>query len=224
MSARSAVRPGYRLLLGANRGGGLYSEAVSQRLGAVCALVGHRLGLSPSALSVGNVLCGVTASVLVLVTGWGAFGLVGWQLAYAFDCADGQLARVSGRASPAGARLDVLCDLAVQVCLVAAVASFLSSGTPLFVPALFAGTWLVNLFTSVLQSLSAGASLLPGRSLPVRVVKLARDYGFVVLLVGVVITIRPQWTLAMIVALTALNATFLLASLVSALSPVRYRR
>src|SRR5690242_20313664 len=152
MSARSAPSSLYRLLLRANRGGGLYSEAVSQRLGALCAVRAHRLGLSPSALSLANVLCGVIASVLVLVTGWGSFGLLGWQLAYAFDCADGQLARVTGRANPAGARLDVLCDLAVQVSLVAAVASFLPPTTSPWVPALFAGTWLVNLVTSVLQS------------------------------------------------------------------------
>jgi phosphatidylglycerophosphate synthase len=216
-SARDS--PGPRDFLTANRGGGLFSEAVSQRLGAFCASYAHRLGLPPSALSLANVLCGVIASVLVLVTGWGTFGLVGWQVAYAFDCADGQLARATGRASPAGARLDVLCDLAVQVSLVAAVASFLPSGTPAWVPALFAGAWLVNLVTSVLQATSPGTGLLPGRSMAIRLVKLARDYGFVVLAVGLVITLRPQWTLPLVYALTALNAAFLLATLALALLP-----
>jgi phosphatidylglycerophosphate synthase len=213
---RSEHRASYRLLLDANRGGGLYSEAVSQRLGALLALAGHRLGLPPAALSLANVLCGVTGSLLVLVTGWGAFGLVAWQLAYAFDCADGQLARVTGRAGPAGARLDVLCDLAVQISVVSAAASFLPAGTPGWVPALFAGTWLVNLVTSVLRSVSVGDSLLPGRSVAVRLVKLVRDYGFVVLVVGLAITFRPQWTLALVIALTALNAAFLLATLLLA--------
>ena len=213
---RSADRVSYRLLLAANRGGGLYSEAVSQRLGAVLAASAYRLGLSPAALSIANVLCGVIASVLVLVTGWGWFGLLGWQVAYAFDCADGQLARATGRASPAGARLDVLCDLAVQISVVTAVASFYT-GTPGWVLALFAGTWLVNLVASVLQSSAPAAGLLPSRSPAVRVVKLARDYGFVVLVAGLTLTFAPQWTEPLVVALTVLNGSFLLTSLVAAL-------
>ena len=101
----------YRDFLAVNRGGGLYSAAVSQRLGALLALMAFRLGLPPASLSLLNVLFGLSGSVLCIFSG--VFGLVGWQLAYAFDCADGQLARATGRASPAGARLDVLCDLAV---------------------------------------------------------------------------------------------------------------
>jgi phosphatidylglycerophosphate synthase len=40
-----------------------------------------------------------------------------WQLGYALDCADGQLARVTGQTSAAGARLDVFCDIAGQAVL-----------------------------------------------------------------------------------------------------------
>jgi phosphatidylglycerophosphate synthase len=199
----------YRDFLAVNRGGGLYSEAVSQRLGALVALGAYRLGLSPSTLSLLNVLIGVSSSVLCLVSG--AFGLVGWQLAYAFDCADGQLARATGRASPAGARLDVLCDLAVQISVVTALASFCPSA-PGYLLALFAGTWLVNLVTSVLQS-SSPASLLPSTALPVRLVKLTRDYGFVILVAGAIVTIRPQWTIGLVLALTVLNGSYLLAAL-----------
>ena len=53
----------------------------------------------------------------------GLLALVGWQVAYALDCADGQLARVTGRTSAAGARLDVLCDVAAQIALVTALAA-----------------------------------------------------------------------------------------------------
>src|SRR5262252_8303651 len=47
------------------------------------------------------------------VTPWvvGLVALVAWQIAYALDCADGQLARVGGRTSAAGGRVDVLCDV-----------------------------------------------------------------------------------------------------------------
>ena len=201
----------YRDFLAVNRGGGLYSEAVSQRLGALIASLGHRLGLSPAAISVGNVLIGLSASVLSGVIGWGSFALVGWQLAYAFDCADGQLARVTGRASPAGARLDVLCDLVVQISVVTAISAFCPSA-PGWVLALFAGTWLVNLVTSVLQS-TYPLSLVPSAALPVRLVKLTRDYGFVILVAGLTLTLRPQWTFGLVLALTVLNGTFLFATL-----------
>jgi phosphatidylglycerophosphate synthase len=208
----------YRDFLASNRGGGLYSEAVSQRLGSALALAGYRLGLSPSMLSVVHVLIGLSASVAVLLSpSLGVVALLGWQLAYGLDCADGQLARVTGRASPAGARLDVLCDLAVQIGVVTAVASYCPAGTPRWLPAAFAGTWLVNLVTSALQSSGPAAGLLPSRSLAVRILKLARDYGFVILVVGLVLTIRPQWTVALIATLTVFNGTFLLATILRAL-------
>jgi hypothetical protein len=81
--------------------------------------------------------------------------------------------------------------------------------------ALFAGTWLVNLVTSVLQS-SSPASLMPSAALPVRLVKLTRDYGFVILVAGAFVTFRPQWTVGLVVALTVLNGSFLLATLARA--------
>jgi len=131
------------------------------------------------------------------------------------------LARVTGRASPAGARLDVLCDLVVQIGVVSAVASFCPADTPVWLPAAFAGTWLVNLVTSVLQSSTPAAGLLPSRSLAVRILKLTRDYGFVILVVGLVLAIRPQWTVGLIATLTAFNGAFLLATLLLALRAVR---
>ena len=60
----------------------------------------------------------------------GLLALVGWQLAYALDCADGQLARVTGQTSPAGARVDVLCDVAAQIALVTALAATASRPGP----------------------------------------------------------------------------------------------
>src|SRR5687767_9866083 len=87
-----------------NRGGGLFSEAVSQRLGARIALVAHRHGLHPTVLTVANLGLGCLVSALVVVAAgpvadnqiwaWpvGLLALLGWQFAYALDCADGQLA------------------------------------------------------------------------------------------------------------------------------------
>src|SRR5689334_3804821 len=116
-----------------NRGGGLFTETVNQRLAAHLNVVAYRLGAPPTALSLVNLFLGVLTSVTVgLLAGSmhsggvpaaavGLLALVGWQVAYTLDCADGQLARVTGKASQAGRRVDVLCDVALQICLVAAI-------------------------------------------------------------------------------------------------------
>lgn len=226
---RSPAEPAvWRTFHATNRGGGLFSEALSQRLGALVAARAARVGAAPTALTLINLVLGLAVSVAVIllaepvasgsVPAWpvGLVALVGWQIAYAFDCADGQLARVTGRTSPAGARLDVLCDVAAQVALVTAlgaVAVAQRPETPTWLVAAFAGTWMVNLVTSVLQSGAQAASMVTSRSLPVRVVKLVRDYGAVIALAGLVLTFAPSWTVAFVVAFTVVNGGFLLASI-----------
>ncbi|MFY1635159.1 CDP-alcohol phosphatidyltransferase family protein [Solwaraspora sp. WMMB335] len=212
----------------ANRGGGLFSEAVSQRLGAVFALAGARAGLAPTVLTVANLALGLAASTTVIATAgatadgsapaWliGLVALVGWQLAYALDCADGQLARVTGQASPAGARVDVLCDVAAQIALVtalSAVALAQRPATPIWLIAAFAGTWMVNLVTSVMQAGPNAASMLKSTSVPVRLVKLVRDYGAVVFIAGVVLAAVPAAAFWLIAAFTLVNGGFLAASI-----------
>src|SRR5258706_386528 len=88
--------PRRRDFLATNRGGGLYSEAVSQPIGSAIALVASRLGLPPTVLSLVNLVLGVGASATVValagraaagaVPAWltGLIALLAWQLAYAF--------------------------------------------------------------------------------------------------------------------------------------------
>jgi phosphatidylglycerophosphate synthase len=211
-----------------NRGGGLFSEAVSQRLGARISVFAERHRLAPTVLTVANLGLGCLVSFAVIaaagpvaegrVWAWpiGLLALVGWQVAYALDCADGQLARVTGQTSPAGARIDVLCDVAAQIALVSALAAFAEAQvpeTPAWLLAAFAGTWMVNLVTSVMQSGPQAASMVTSTSLPVRVVKLVRDYGAVILLAGLVLTLVPQWTIWLVGLFTLINAAFLAASI-----------
>lgn len=222
------ARPGAVDFYRTNRGGGLFSEAISQRVGARFAVVAYRLGLAPTALSMANLALGLATSVTVValahrvsagtVPAWavGLIALVGWQVAYGLDCADGQLARVTGRGSAAGARLDVLCDVAAQIALVAALSAVAVAqrpSTPVWLVAAFAGTWMVNLVTSVMQSGPNAASMVPSTSLPVRLVKLIRDYGAVIAVAGLVLTLAPQWTVWLIAAFTLVNGGFLLASI-----------
>jgi phosphatidylglycerophosphate synthase len=212
----------------ANRGGGLFSEGVSQRIGARIAVAAHKRHLSPTVLSILNLGLGCLVSFIVIATAgpvadrtlWaapiGLLALVGWQLAYAFDCADGQLARVTGQSSPAGGRLDVLCDVAVQCSLVAALAATAIAqepATPAWLLAAFAATWMVNLVTSVMQSGTQAASMVTSTSFPVRVAKLVRDYGAVIALAGVVLTIAPQWAVWFVALFTLINGGFLAASI-----------
>ena len=212
-----------------NRGGGLFSEALSQRIGARIAVAAHRRRLVPTVLTVVNLGLGCLISFVVVaaadpvaegkIWAWpiGLLALVGWQLAYAFDCSDGQLARVTGQSSNAGARLDVLCDVAVQISLVSAVAATAKAqvpDTPAWLLAAFAGTWMINLVTSVMQGGDRAASMVTSRSLPVRLIKLVRDYGFVIALAGLVLTAMPQWTVLFVALFTLVNAGFLAASVV----------
>ncbi len=214
--------------LATNRGGGLFSEAVSQPAGSVIAFVGFRFGLTPTALSLANLTIGLAVAVVVTllagpasagdVPAWlpGLVALVGWQLAYAFDCADGQLARVSDQCSAAGARLDVLCDVAVQIGLVVAVSTIAGAQrptTPTWLVAAFAGTWMVNMVTSVMQAGPNSGSMVTSRSLAVRAIKLVRDYGAVTFVTGLVLLIAPMWTIGVLAAFTVINGGFLLASI-----------
>ncbi len=213
---------------GVNRGGGLFSEAVSQRIGARIAVFADKHRLAPTVLTVAKLGLGCLVSFAVVaaaepvadgrIWAWpvGLLALVGWQIAYALDCADGQLARVTGQTSPAGARIDVLCDVAAQIALVAALAATAEAQvpeTPAWLLAAFAGTWMVNLVTSVMQSGPQATSMVTSTSLPVRVVKLVRDYGAVILLAGVVLTVAPQWTIWFVGLFTLVNAAFLAASI-----------
>ncbi|GAA0227378.1 hypothetical protein GCM10009539_11060 [Cryptosporangium japonicum] len=223
------TRPTAADFLSRHRGGGLFTETVNQRVGSYLAVAAHRLRLAPSALTLINLALGLAASIAVVtlapaaarddVPAWalGLGALLLWQLAYSLDCSDGQLARVTGMAGPAGARVDILCDVAVQISLVAAISATAlahAPGTPIWLVAVFAGTWMINLVTSVLASSNtASASLMTSTSLPVRIVKLVRDYGAVVTVCGVVIAFVPGLTPWLMAAFTVVNGLFLLASI-----------
>jgi phosphatidylglycerophosphate synthase len=211
-----------------NRGGGLFSELVGQRIGARVAVFAHRHRLAPTVLTVANLGIGCLVSVAVValaqpvadgrVWAWpvGLLALVGWHIAYGLDCADGQLARVTGQTSAAGARIDVLCDVAAQIALVAALSATAAAqvpDTPAWLLAAFAGTWMVNLVTSVMQSGPAAASMVTSTSTPVRVAKLVRDYGAVIFLAGAVLTVAPHWMIWVVGLFTLINGAFLAASI-----------
>ncbi|GAA3348741.1 hypothetical protein GCM10020358_68350 [Amorphoplanes nipponensis] len=206
---------------------GLFTHRFNYPVAARLASASFRARLRPSALTLANLVLGVGASVAVVaVTPWLHRDLVHvgvgvavwliWQLAYCLDCADGQLARVSGKSSPAGGRLDVLCDIAVQVALVAAVIAVSASAGreyPVWLPGVFAASWMVNMVTSVMAKEGANVSLVTSRSLPVLIVKLVRDYGFIVTVIAATIAIAPSAMVWVMAGFTLVNCGFLAASI-----------
>jgi phosphatidylglycerophosphate synthase len=217
--------------LATNRGGGLLSEAIDQPIGARIALAAYRRDLAPTVLTLCNLILGLATSIAIvalagpmrehrvpaLAVGLGA--LILWHIAYQFDCADGQLARVAGKTSAAGARLDILCDVAVQIALVVAVSTVAwhyRTATPAWFIAAFAGTWMINLVTSVLATGDKAQSLVTSQSVIVRVAKLSRDYGAMITVLALAIALVPKWLIWVMVALAAVNALFLLASIAAA--------
>jgi len=88
----------------------------SYRLGAIVALLASRTGISPNALSLASAAITFCSCALAVYLGQGTWlaGIVvifGLQIGYAFDCADGPLARATGRESSFGSLLDKICDL-----------------------------------------------------------------------------------------------------------------
>ena len=88
----------------------------SYRLGALIALMASRVGVPPNILSLLSVIITVGTCVLAVYFEqgtWlaGSVCIVGLQLGYAFDCADGPLARATGKESSFGSLFDKICDM-----------------------------------------------------------------------------------------------------------------
>lgn len=99
---------------GAARSAPAYSRFVNRRLGRVLAAWAYRRGLSPNAVTGISALCTFTAIALLagVAPSWplGVVVSLLLVLGYAFDSADGQVARLTGTGSPAGEWLDHMVD------------------------------------------------------------------------------------------------------------------
>ncbi|GIG38663.1 CDP-alcohol phosphatidyltransferase family protein [Cellulomonas phragmiteti] len=99
---------------GAARSAPAYSRFVNRRIGRVLAAWAYRRGLSPNAVTGISALCTFSAvALLALVAPSTLVGVVVsvlLVLGYAFDSADGQVARLTGTGSAAGEWLDHMVD------------------------------------------------------------------------------------------------------------------
>jgi len=208
----------------------MFTHAINYPVAARLAVLAHRWRIRPTTLTLLNLIMGVGASVAIIALApelpsrrWlaGALGIgawLVWQLAYCLDCADGQLARVTATSTPAGGRLDVLCDVAVQVALVAAVIAVAAThpDIPPWLFGVFAASWMVNLVTSVMAKEGTNVSLVASTSPAIRAVKLIRDYGFMLTVVAVALVIGAWAIVWVTVLFVVVNSGFLLASIVQA--------
>lgn len=219
----------YRAALQARHPGYLYTRTVSGKLGTVVAAVGIRLGVHPTYLSLMNLVLGIGGSAAIMA-GYSAdqttplviAGVVLWQVAYIFDCADGKLARATSKTSAYGKSVDVFSDLAVQISVVVALSKvilsannvILSNSKTLGVLAvLFASLWYLNFVTVLLargEDQVNHSLIAKGRAF-VSAAKLLRDYGFVILLLGTWLLVSPSTLIIPIMAVTATNLLLLVA-------------
>lgn len=97
-------------------GGGVpaYTRWINRRVARLAAAIAYGVGLSPNGVTAisGLVsLAGVTVLVLLPVRPWSGLVVAGLlALGYVLDSADGQVARLSGKSSPAGEWLDHVVD------------------------------------------------------------------------------------------------------------------
>jgi len=115
----AAARASYRELARVQKPGAnvpWYMREVNRRLGRALASVAAQLRLTPNQMTAASALSFIAGVTLLVTLEPGVPMAVGsvllLQLGFAFDAADGQLARLTGLGSPAGEWLDHVVDAA----------------------------------------------------------------------------------------------------------------
>jgi phosphatidylglycerophosphate synthase len=202
------------------RGGFAWTWQISQILGAVVARRAARLRATPNHLSLVNVaLSWLGAGIAMLAAPEHRLAVVAvillWQLAYAFDCADGQLARAESIRNPYGALVDVLCDFFAQLAVLAAVVETVAGdrAVPWYVAIGMAGWFGPFLYASVSDARHFHL-VSRERSAMVRAVLGLQDYGLQVFVLAAALFVSVPALLVTFGVLVALNTATTAARLV----------
>ena len=198
------------------KSGDFLTLAVSQRVGSWIAAFAGRRGWTPNALSISNAALGVLTAFAVLAIRpsapvlSGAVGLVGWHLAFAADCADGQLARATRGGSAVGALVDLYCDFVAHaaVAVPLAIVALPAAGETVTRTAVLAGVAVapLGLFLGGLER--AWVPQAAGARTPGLIATLGRvlhDYAVHVTLAAVALCVGPQACLAWLALVGALH-------------------
>lgn len=183
------------------RGAPGYSIYVNRPIGRHLAAAAFRLGLTPNmvtGISAVFTFAGIVLVASVAPAWW--LGIVVWAclaLGYAFDSADGQLARLRGGGSASGEWLDHVVDAtkiaSIHLAVLISVYRFFALPSPalLLIPILFSIVASVIFFAIILNEqlkkahgwkATAAAQTESGRSTPLRALAaLPMDYGFLCL-------------------------------------------
>jgi len=230
--ARPGFRAAYRELAAAQKGAArsapAYSRYVNRRIGRVLAAWAASVGLSPDQVT------GVSALFTFAGVGLLAVGSPSWALGaavclclvvgYAFDSADGQVARLTGTGSAAGEWLDHVVDATkISALPLALLVGLFRDGTVgdawLLVPLAHAVVGAVLFFAMILtEQLRRAAGVRSqaaagGRGPDVRALLVVpTDYG--VLCLAFVLLGSMPWFLAVYTAIVAATALFTAAACV----------
>lgn len=217
------------------RGAPAYSVYVNRRIGRVLAVAAHRAGWTPNAVTGVSAAHSLAAIVLLLAlpaqwwTGVAVALLL--VLGYAWDSADGQVARLRGGGSLSGEWLDHFVDAIKLASLHLAVLVALWLHTPLrdtawlLVPIVFSIVGVVTFFAMLLNDLLKGkvgvaSTHERGRGTPLRsLVLVPTDFGLLCL-----VFVLWGWTTGFLWAYGALalaNAAFLVLAAVKWFREVR---
>lgn len=151
----------------------LWNTYVARPLAAVLVAVLRRTPVTPNQVTILGAI--VFFGVVAALVGWpGIGGLVAaaviLELAYILDCADGQLARVTGKTSPVGSYFDFLIDEVKALLLVGACAvrAWQSTSEEWWLVIGIAGCAIVSIATSLTNFVRrkeyAGVEIKPGAS------------------------------------------------------------
>ena len=230
-SGAPVVRPGYRVTVArlggaqkTTKGAPAYSRFVNRPAGRALAAIAHLLGMTPNMVTAVSAAFSF-AGVAVLIF-WHPTVLTGivislcLVLGYAFDAADGQLARLRGGGSVSGEWLDHMVDAtkisALHLAVLIGVYRFFGIAPGWWlVPIGFAVVAAVSFFGMILNDqlrrnvlLLTGAEIDRGRTTSLRsLLVMPTDYGL--LCIVFVLWGLPQVFFPIYVGLFACNAVFL---------------
>lgn len=213
---------------GRARGAPAYSVYVNRPVGRLLAAVAYRIGLTPNQVTLVSAIFTFSAIALIaLVPASPVIGVCIWlllALGYAWDSADGQVARLRGGGSLAGEWLDHFVDAAKISSLHLAVLVGLSkvdaiAQTWLLIPIVFTIVANTTFFAMILNDLLKGkrgiasAHSTGGGGTLRSVLLLPTDYG--ILMLAFVLWGWPQLFLVVYGLLLAACTAFLVAAAVA---------
>ncbi len=212
---------------GASRTAPAYSRFINRKLGRLLAAWAYRAGLTPNAVTgISATFTGVAIVLLLVLKPSFLLGLgvaLALVLGYAFDSADGQVARLRGGGTPAGEWLDHIVDaikttalpIAVFVCLQRTDLPRAWLAVPLIYAVVASAMFFGMILTEQLRKQNGHVGITAGsggfKDLIIGILVLPMDYG--VLCISFILLGAPGLFVALFSLLTVGSLLFLCLAL-----------